>query len=486
MNSISKLKIKIFLFFLLFFIFTSSFSFLYAACSSCGKDDPLCGPKSLLVVCNKLKVQTNIEELKQLSGYDETQGTTMAGLYKAAQAKGLYAEGMKLSIEELSKLKIPIIAYFWENHCVVIDGFKGDKLTIIDYPQDPYSISKEEFANYYSGFAILVAKNKRAIPKIETKGPDIRFNEYTYDFGKADEGKEIEHIFKFKNAGKEELIITEVRTSCGCTATVLSDKNILPEGEGEIKATFNTTNYIGSQDHKIYVLSNDSVTPLVKLQVKGVVKKGLIVTPSNISFGSVQKGTLATRKLYIIESEGEKLNILKTQSSSEYISIKVSRSTEAHRKGFLVDVALKSDIPVGRLEEKITIYTTSEKYPKIEIPVTVNIKGDIEFRPNTFFFGIVHPVRSSVSNGANKGDTPSSKVTIFTTSNDPLKLEKIDCPFDYISVIVTPKVEGKEYELTAILKDNAPTGTIKGNITIYTNNPDQPKIEIPVYGLIRE
>jgi len=43
--------------------------------------------------------------------------------------------------------------------------------------------------------------------------PDIEFQEMVHDFGKIDQGEKIEHVFKFKNVGKSELVIEKVKSS---------------------------------------------------------------------------------------------------------------------------------------------------------------------------------------------------------------------------------------------------------------------------------
>ena len=209
---------------------------------------------------------------------------------------------------------------------------------------------------------------------------------------------------------------------------------------------------------------------------KKTIQKGLQLSPNNINFGNINKGTTITKKLYIAKPWDEELVLLKIQPSSDYLSANFSKTADKQNEDFEVEVTLAPNIPLGKFEEKLTIYTTSAKYLKIEIPVTANIKGDIEFHPYTFFFGVVK-----------KGTTPTAKVTIFTTGENLLKIQRIDNPLEgLVSVAITHKTEGKEYEITATLKDNAPIGTIKGTITIRTNNSDQPKIEISVYALIKE
>ncbi|MCK4904869.1 DUF1573 domain-containing protein [bacterium] len=467
------MKIKSFLL-IIFLLFLISFSFLSAQAEV--KSDLLCGPNSLLVVCQKLGVETNLDELKKLSDYDDKKGTTMAGLAKAAEAKGLYAVGMKLSLDDIAKLKIPIIAYLRNNHCLVIDGFEGGNLRIIDPPKEPRLVSKKDFTDTYSGFSLLISKGKIPLPKIETKKPDIRFDVYIYNFDVIEQSKNntLNYIFKFKNAGKEDLIISKVKACCGANATLLSEKNIPPQGEGEIKATVNIRGRTGEQNYGIHVYCNDPVTPVVILQVKGTIKRELHVSRKNIDFGYVKKEAVAIRKFYIIGPEDRELKIIKIESSSDYLYTNFYKSTNENYEGWEVKVNISPDIPIGEFKGKLIIYTDDKKHPKIEISVTGNIKGDIELRPDMFFFGFVK-----------REETSSCKVTIFTTSKEPLKIEKIESSLQFVSVAINPKVEGKEYEITATLKDNAPVGSIKGNITIYTNNLTQPKIEIPVYGLVK-
>jgi len=60
---------------------------------------PKCGPRSLLAVCELLGIKAELDELCQLSGLSED-GTTKAGLYRAAQKKGLEAKGAKVSLPQ--------------------------------------------------------------------------------------------------------------------------------------------------------------------------------------------------------------------------------------------------------------------------------------------------------------------------------------------------------------------------------------------------
>ena len=438
----------------------------------------LSGVKSLLAVFKTLGVKSNLDELEKLSGYDRLKGATMAGLSRAVEKRGLYASEVKMSIDELAKLKMPVIVCFWGDSFQAVDKIEKDKVRVIDPENEPVWKTRKYFTDNYSGRALLVSKDKTSFPEMEIKGPDIRFDEYVYNFGviKNWEGSapDISHVFKFKNMGNKELEISRVRASCGCTATILSEKNIPPQNEGEIKVNFNVGRGKGVQSTNVYVFSNDSITPMVKLQIKGIVSLGseFSVTPQNIRFNDLKKHTTATQKLYITPLEYKELNISKIESSSEYISAKLfEHETKGFIKSFEIEVSINADFPLDEFNEKIIVYTTDKEISPIEIPVTGNIIGDIEIHPSRFFFGLA-------------GEILQAKVIILNSGEKPLIIERIDNPFDFISLQTVVKIEGKEYELTAFLKENTSPERIKGRITVYTNNPEQKEIKIPVYCLV--
>src|SRR5579872_760882 len=108
--------------------------------------------------------------------------------------------------------------------------------------------------------------NLAMAPKIFSAKPN-------FDFHDVDEGPDITHEFKIRNKGKSPLKITNVGTSCGCTAAVLKklgtkkdEAATLPVeipagGRGTIKATYHTQNRPGHATKIITISSNDPANP---------------------------------------------------------------------------------------------------------------------------------------------------------------------------------------------------------------------------------
>ena len=99
----------------------------------------------------------------------------------------------------------------------------------------------------------------------------ITFETSEIDYGTINQNADGERIFKFTNTGDSPLVITQVKTSCGCTVPSYSRTPVLPSESGEIKIKY-ATNRIGAFKKTITVISNAS-EPNKILYIKGNVLK---------------------------------------------------------------------------------------------------------------------------------------------------------------------------------------------------------------------
>jgi hypothetical protein len=98
----------------------------------------------------------------------------------------------------------------------------------------------------------------------------IKFEEESFDFGKANEGDVVTHVFKFTNTGKEPLTIADAKGSCGCTVPTWPKESVAPGATGEIKVVFNTSGKPGQQSKRVTVTANTVPTDSF-IEIKGMV-----------------------------------------------------------------------------------------------------------------------------------------------------------------------------------------------------------------------
>lgn len=100
----------------------------------------------------------------------------------------------------------------------------------------------------------------------------INFKEESFNFSEVPEGPQVTHEFKFVNEGKEPLVLSNVKASCGCTTPSWPKEPILPGKESSIVVTYNTQGRPGPFTKSITVTSNAD-TPNKVIYIKGEVIK---------------------------------------------------------------------------------------------------------------------------------------------------------------------------------------------------------------------
>ncbi|MDR2962814.1 MAG: DUF1573 domain-containing protein [Bacteroidales bacterium] len=100
----------------------------------------------------------------------------------------------------------------------------------------------------------------------------LQFETLVIDFGdipKSD--KPVETVFRFKNTGKDPIILSSVQASCGCTAPEWTKDPVLPKKTGEIKVQYKNTHIVGPFVKTISVKSNKNPDDAIVLTIKGKV-----------------------------------------------------------------------------------------------------------------------------------------------------------------------------------------------------------------------
>ena len=97
----------------------------------------------------------------------------------------------------------------------------------------------------------------------------ISFKNETVDYGKIVKGSDGVRVFEFTNTGDAELVVTNVKSSCGCTVPKKPEGPIAPGASGSIEVKYDT-NRVGPIRKTVTVYSN-SDEPIKALKIKGEV-----------------------------------------------------------------------------------------------------------------------------------------------------------------------------------------------------------------------
>lgn len=82
---------------------------------------------------------------------------------------------------------------------------------------------------------------------VASKFPKLQFDKTEHDFGEIEKGTQVETVFKYTNTGEAPLVITDIKSTCGCTVPKDWSREPLASGEsGQFTVKFN-----GSGQNKV-------------------------------------------------------------------------------------------------------------------------------------------------------------------------------------------------------------------------------------------
>jgi hypothetical protein len=301
-------------------------------------------------------------------------------------------------------------------------------------------------------------------PKVVVENP-------LFDFGTATEATMVNHTFKLKNEGKGRLLITGVKTSCGCTAAKPEKNNLGPGEETEIAVGFDTHFQKGHQVRTITVSTNDPNTPQAIMTIQGVVKQQVSATPADVAFGKVKQGTEVTKEVIISDLTNRKDPFIVTDVTNSNPAIKVEKLARPDGKpGALLKVTVTKAMPAGSFDD--TINMTTSRIP-LKVDVFGQVTGDLSVDPAQVSFGIVP-----------HGGEAMRMVKLTNVGSKPVKVLGITSSAVPVSASAEPIDGSKDYKIIVQLHRGTPDGQVRGQLEIKTDDPEQQVLNVPFYGIV--
>jgi hypothetical protein len=312
----------------------------------------------------------------------------------------------------------------------------------------------------------------QAVPKAPASAqhPKVELLDPVHDFGAVMEGQPVSHTFKVRNAGGAELLIDHVQTTCGCTVAEPSRKRLKPGEEAEIAVTFDTRYQKGHRQRVITLYSNDPQTPSATMTLQGDVKTEVEASPEEIAFNKVRQGTEETRQLALTYvGKGRDFRVEKISNSSPHIKVTQAANKDG-KPGAMISVTMLKSMPAGPFDDTIDIATNHQA---VQVHVFGRVVGDLTLDPAQISFGIVPHGQGTV------------RILRLTNSGaGAVQITGVSSTSQSVAAKVDPVASGKEYKITVELRRGTPDGELRGALSIKTDNPQQPSLSVPFYGVV--
>jgi hypothetical protein len=214
------------------------------------------------------------------------------------------------------------------------------------------------------------------LPTFAWAAPKIVVDSTTHDFGEIFEGVQVEHTFRFRNAGDQPLVVDRVRSSCGCTAALVSATVIPPGERGEVSAVFDSSRFRGLISKSVSLYVNDPVQPVTHFNMTGTVRPELVLEHNDINLGILTPGEVREVRLSLANHGRTPVTVSKVEATSP--EVQASVSSPQLGAGREVQLILRVQVPTGRerLSGYLLVRTDHPRMSELRLP----------------FFGTITPV----------------------------------------------------------------------------------------------
>jgi len=299
--------------------------------------------------------------------------------------------------------------------------------------------------------------------------PTISISEEEWDFGKIKEDERPVHSFTIKNTGREELVISRIRSSCGCAAIMLSSDNIQPGKSAELKVTFNPTGYNGLVKKDVYIESNDPQLPKAKVtiiaEVESIPSPKAFLSNSQWDLGLISQGDLPTFT-FTIENKGELDLIIDKADASEYIQYdtEIPLTILPGEKQEITFTYDSRQHELGEVKESVRIYCNDPRRKAFSL----RVDGYIKEKPEPAVS--ISPVGTSFNLTTDSEGEIIGRFILANSGEEGIKITSIKASADYL-IPLKSEIElnsGEKENLQVILlRDKVSDKIQEGEIKEY-------------------
>lgn len=301
--------------------------------------------------------------------------------------------------------------------------------------------------------------------------PEITFTAFEHDFGSISDEKDVEYRFKFTNTGKGPLVLRQPTSSCGCTVPQLTKTEYLPGESGEITVIFKPSGKTGPQNRQVTLPTNDPKRqPSVQLNIKANVVPIVSVEPQFAILGQVPKNTGKTVTITVTGRSAD-FKVTEVTSSVPHVTAKVLEGKPGQVDGqpivqVPVEVTLAADAPIAPVQTQLVIRTSEARKAVVQLPVTGEVMGDLQFTPGVLSFNLVTP-----------GQPFSGELRLVNRTGKPFAVNETSFKAigEPVELAAVPSKTGNGETYTIHFTGKAPErpGSYQGDVIIKTDVPGE-------------
>ncbi|TWT48556.1 DUF1573 domain-containing protein [Botrimarina hoheduenensis] len=216
------------------------------------------------------------------------------------------------------------------------------------------------------------------------------FDKTDHDFGVVARGSDTVYKFEVKNIYKEDVEVSSVRSSCGCTTPSIENGIIKTYDKAYVVAKFNTRTFTGVHSATLTVQISKPYPAQVQLRVHGNIRGDVVFEPGAVDFGALDQGASAEKTVSVAYAGRSGWRIDDVRSGSDHLRAElIERERYGGRVTYNLLVRLLETAPPGYLKEQLVLVTNDSVNTQVPIEVAGQVRAELSISPNDLALGDV-------------------------------------------------------------------------------------------------
>jgi len=313
-----------------------------------------------------------------------------------------------------------------------------------------------------------------------TAAPKLSILKSRLEMGPLTAGDTAEVEFPLANAGTEPLRIEQVITSCGCTTTSYPE-TLQPGEKGFLKAKLAANVFWnGIVEKHLTVKSNDPDQPSVDLQFTAQIRPLLQFSPSSLVSVNYKRGDVIRQVFTITPGSDVPVEITGVTPGGPGTEARLLPAESGDKPGTArVEVTIRPPDTGGDFTRGVLLQTTHARVGAVPIVINGVAQDGFTVMPSLLYLA---GLRTTADTGPPKIVTLSKRIGSFhilsVTSDRPELKAEVRRPTN------GEAAEEGDGEISIRYLGGLPQGQAEGKITVTTDDPARPTIEIPYLAMV--
>ena len=231
-----------------------------------------------------------------------------------------------------------------------------------------------------------------AVPASGQEWAEKMFSVTSHNFGTVAKGSKTEFRFIYRNLYEEDVHVSSVRTSCGCTQPAITKKLIETHETGEIVAAFNTRTFLGQHGATLTVTFDQPFYAEVQLRVAGNIRGDVTFEPASVNLGNVDLGRGAEQVVRVTHMGSTPWEITDVRSANVNFEVLLSQPQHTgSQSAYDLTLRLKPDAPAGYINDQLILVTDDPRASQIPMDVEGRVVAEVTVSPQLLALGNVLP-----------------------------------------------------------------------------------------------